>query len=602
MANDPTSSPESPPPPPQSASAPMLTPPTSYQKYDEHATSASTSTASAAASGTAGTHLPPRKRIHSLKKQFTKPNLEAPMIPALSASLPRIVPLPPKHVTIAPRPAPESAAPPTLPPAESADTTQNALEKAILPEKPKIAESDAQKPSVEAKPPPIPPQPTMAPMSPPSQPSITAVQQQLQQQQQPASPFIDIESGDTTETDEDEWHHTKTETVTPDKLRQTVIIQQPSAPQPPQPPKTPQSGNATPSMATSIAEQPPPAPVKPKKQSKKAKKDQGEETTKGKRKRARSTSSKNQQPSEQQQQMLEPQDKSADEKPKKKGKHLYCICRKPYEASQFMIACDRCDQWFHGACIGINEKDGEFIDLYFCDKCSKETGKSTSWKPKCGNPACDKAGRVSTHQGYVSKYCSHNCGMQVARARLELADMKRKRHVLTHGLKDDASVVASIPELVVHRQRQVRLASYSEHQDARRLQAIKENKKQALDRVHMIEFKKDFLQSLPTQDDTCGFDPRLVLDDDAWMEAWQKQSPPPVEKEPCTIGRKQCHRHAQWAKVAAQVMDLERQEQLHILQRLHHEKHLIQSRQRQRRDQVHLAQAVAHGVMAETQK
>lgn len=50
---------------------------------------------------------------------------------------------------------------------------------------------------------------------------------------------------------------------------------------------------------------------------------------------------------------------------------LYCVCRKPYDATQFMIACDRCDDWFHGECIGINEKGSEFVDLYFCTKCSK---------------------------------------------------------------------------------------------------------------------------------------------------------------------------------------------------------------------------------------
>ncbi|KAI9313634.1 hypothetical protein BX666DRAFT_1863994 [Dichotomocladium elegans] len=50
---------------------------------------------------------------------------------------------------------------------------------------------------------------------------------------------------------------------------------------------------------------------------------------------------------------------------------LYCICRKPYDVPRFMIACDRCDQWFHGECIGISEREGEFIDLYFCGECSK---------------------------------------------------------------------------------------------------------------------------------------------------------------------------------------------------------------------------------------
>jgi hypothetical protein len=50
---------------------------------------------------------------------------------------------------------------------------------------------------------------------------------------------------------------------------------------------------------------------------------------------------------------------------------LYCICRQPYDATRFMIACDRCDDWFHGECIHINEKESEFVDLYFCSKCAK---------------------------------------------------------------------------------------------------------------------------------------------------------------------------------------------------------------------------------------
>jgi hypothetical protein len=50
---------------------------------------------------------------------------------------------------------------------------------------------------------------------------------------------------------------------------------------------------------------------------------------------------------------------------------LYCICKRPYDVPRFMIACDKCDQWFHGECIQISEKQGEFIDLYFCENCAK---------------------------------------------------------------------------------------------------------------------------------------------------------------------------------------------------------------------------------------
>ena len=27
---------------------------------------------------------------------------------------------------------------------------------------------------------------------------------------------------------------------------------------------------------------------------------------------------------------------------------VYCLCRKPYDQTQFMIQCDKCQDWFHG--------------------------------------------------------------------------------------------------------------------------------------------------------------------------------------------------------------------------------------------------------------
>lgn len=27
---------------------------------------------------------------------------------------------------------------------------------------------------------------------------------------------------------------------------------------------------------------------------------------------------------------------------------LYCLCRRPYQDSEFMIECDVCKDWFHG--------------------------------------------------------------------------------------------------------------------------------------------------------------------------------------------------------------------------------------------------------------
>ncbi|KAG8513298.1 Death-inducer obliterator 1, partial [Galemys pyrenaicus] len=52
---------------------------------------------------------------------------------------------------------------------------------------------------------------------------------------------------------------------------------------------------------------------------------------------------------------------------------LYCICRQPHN-NRFMICCDRCEEWFHGACVGISEARGRLLERdgedYICPNCT----------------------------------------------------------------------------------------------------------------------------------------------------------------------------------------------------------------------------------------
>jgi hypothetical protein len=32
---------------------------------------------------------------------------------------------------------------------------------------------------------------------------------------------------------------------------------------------------------------------------------------------------------------------------------LYCVCLRPWDGKEFMIACDSCQAWYHGACVGL---------------------------------------------------------------------------------------------------------------------------------------------------------------------------------------------------------------------------------------------------------
>ncbi|KAK3711795.1 hypothetical protein RRG08_036999 [Elysia crispata] len=54
------------------------------------------------------------------------------------------------------------------------------------------------------------------------------------------------------------------------------------------------------------------------------------------------------------------------------SEELYCLCRTPYDENQFYIGCDRCQDWFHGRCVGISESEADKLDVYLCPNCQKQ--------------------------------------------------------------------------------------------------------------------------------------------------------------------------------------------------------------------------------------
>ena len=58
----------------------------------------------------------------------------------------------------------------------------------------------------------------------------------------------------------------------------------------------------------------------------------------------------------------------------KDGEELFCLCRRPYDESQFYICCDSCQDWFHGRCVGVLQKEADTIDVYVCPNCQRDSG------------------------------------------------------------------------------------------------------------------------------------------------------------------------------------------------------------------------------------
>ncbi|GAA5840568.1 hypothetical protein JCM3766R1_000699 [Sporobolomyces carnicolor] len=93
---------------------------------------------------------------------------------------------------------------------------------------------------------------------------------------------------------------------------------------------------------------------------------------------------------------------------------LYCVCRERYEPERMMIACDRCEEWYHIECVEIPNDSVELVDQFFCPNCQAKYSQTTTWLSACARPTCQRPAVA------LSKYCSDYCGISVVSARLEL--------------------------------------------------------------------------------------------------------------------------------------------------------------------------------------
>ncbi|KAB5560089.1 hypothetical protein GE09DRAFT_962291 [Coniochaeta sp. 2T2.1] len=88
---------------------------------------------------------------------------------------------------------------------------------------------------------------------------------------------------------------------------------------------------------------------------------------------------------------------------------IYCLCRGP-DNHRFMIACDRCEDWFHGDCIGMDKYTGEnLVQRYICPRCTDGKLYVTRYKKTCALERCDRPARMygdDVVKGESSIFCS----------------------------------------------------------------------------------------------------------------------------------------------------------------------------------------------------
>ncbi|XP_069050734.1 nucleosome-remodeling factor subunit BPTF isoform X2 [Lepisosteus oculatus] len=78
---------------------------------------------------------------------------------------------------------------------------------------------------------------------------------------------------------------------------------------------------------------------------------------------------------------------STTSKDSKKDTKLYCVCKTPYDESKFYIGCDLCTNWYHGECVGITEKEAKKMDDYICNECKRaQEGNSEELYCICRTP------------------------------------------------------------------------------------------------------------------------------------------------------------------------------------------------------------------------
>lgn len=77
---------------------------------------------------------------------------------------------------------------------------------------------------------------------------------------------------------------------------------------------------------------------------------------------------------------------------------------------RFYICCDRCQDWFHGRCVGILQSEADNIDEYTCPGCQKSSAINNANMKNLSNKDYDSLRKL-----YKQLQVSFICAMTILR-------------------------------------------------------------------------------------------------------------------------------------------------------------------------------------------
>ncbi|KAG6911934.1 hypothetical protein DXG01_000181 [Tephrocybe rancida] len=138
-------------------------------------------------------------------------------------------------------------------------------------------------------------------------------------------------------------------------------------------------------------------------------------------------------------------EKQEEEESDQEDDKLYCVCKTTYDEDRFMIACDRCDDWYHTQCVNMPDLEVDLVDQFICPPCIEKYPNlqlKTTYKTRClyGLRHPDPSSPKACHRparGAFSKYCSDECGLKYMQSRADAwAKKGGKKEKLWETVKD----------------------------------------------------------------------------------------------------------------------------------------------------------------------